>query len=168
MPPSVVQSRSWCYTLNNPSDDEKSRLVALEVVVHVAGLEVGESGTPHVQGYVRFAQNTKLSWWKNQFPRAHVERRAGTEAQAIAYCKKDNDMLVEVQPDPTHKRSSMGRYEYAEHVCELLEQGKSIHEIYKRHKGFYFYNRRAILQVKEDISRWKSNPDYEPTAENPR
>lgn len=160
----VVQGRSWCYTLNNPSDEEIERLSTLNAVVHVAGREVGESGTPHLQGYIRFLQPCKLGYWKNQLPRAHVELRKGPEPAAIAYCKKDNNMLIEKLPEDTdvERPPKKGRFEYAELICDLIEQGTPISEIYKKHRGFYFYNRRAILQVKSDVARWKHDPDHVP------
>lgn len=160
-----MSTRSWMYTINNPSETEKTALEGLDALCHVCGNEVGASGTPHLQGYIRFKQPQRLSWWKNQFPRAHVEPRKGTEAQAIAYCRKDNLMLIDKVPTEDESRPrKMGRFEYAEHICDLIEQGRTTYEIYKAHRGFYFYNRRAILQVKEDVARWKINPEHEPDA----
>lgn len=161
---SVTKTRAWCYTLNNPTEEEKSGLRDLDVPCHVCGEEVGDSGTPHLQGYIRFQHACRLAWWKMHFPRAHVEPRKGTEEQAAAYARKDGKILVDSMTQAEARPRKRGRMEYAEEICDLLEQGKTTYEIYKAHRGFYFYNRRAILQIREDLAHWKVNARYEPDA----
>ncbi len=50
--------------------------------------EVGEDGTPHLQGYVCFTIRLRLARVKKVFPRAHLEIKRGTVGEAIHYCKK--------------------------------------------------------------------------------
>jgi hypothetical protein len=48
----------WVFTLNNPTGEEEGQVQELEkraeVTVMVGGREVGEMGTPHLQGYIEF------------------------------------------------------------------------------------------------------------------
>jgi len=89
--------RNWCFTLNNYSFTEAATVLALPgvqdvntgVVYICYGQEVGENGTPHLQGYIEMAKQTRLSGMKKIIPRAHFEQRRGTQVQAIDYCKKD-------------------------------------------------------------------------------
>ncbi len=62
------------------------------VVYGVVGKEVGESGTPHLQGFVIFKHAVTFATAKRRIcQRAHIETaRAGAEA-ASNYCKKDGD-----------------------------------------------------------------------------
>lgn len=56
------------------------------------GKEVGDSGTPHLQGYLELSAPHTLSSLKKflGLPKEiHLEPRRGTQAQAIEYCKKD-------------------------------------------------------------------------------
>lgn len=52
------RSRSWLFTINNPNDANDAIVKAMAkgepewVEYFVAQMEVGESGTPHWQGYV--------------------------------------------------------------------------------------------------------------------
>ena len=85
------QTRGYCFTLNNYTDDEEQQLQQLgrQVQYLVYGRERGgEANTPHLQGYIHFNSPTSFNRAKELLPRAHVERRRGTIDQAIEYCKK--------------------------------------------------------------------------------
>ncbi len=56
----IAPSKRWCFTLNNPEIDEISNIVLVckgMTGVFIIGSEVGENGTPHLQGYVEFIKN---------------------------------------------------------------------------------------------------------------
>lgn len=89
-------SKHWCFTLNNYNDEEHARLVALgstpECEYIVIGRETGDSGTPHLQGYVCFVNRKTLASCKRLISdRAHLESARGTPLEASTYCKKDGD-----------------------------------------------------------------------------
>lgn len=57
----ISPAKRWCFTLNNYTDDEISSIVPVFNERCRLGLfskEVGDSGTPHLQGYLEF--KTKL------------------------------------------------------------------------------------------------------------
>lgn len=56
------------------------------------GREVGESGTPHLQGVIVFKNPRQLSGVKLLIPRAHLEVMKGTVDQAVDYAHKDGDV----------------------------------------------------------------------------
>lgn len=86
------RGRGWCFTCNNYTESKQQRLVNTKYKYLVYGRETGESGTPHLQGYIHFeCTRTKSQVIKLLGPGFHVERRMGTLDQAIAYCKKDGD-----------------------------------------------------------------------------
>lgn len=82
-------AKSWCYTLNNYSEDDKYRLSQLECSFHICAGEVGESGTPHLQGMITFRKAARLSALKKIHPSAHWEITKAEEA-AANYCTKEN------------------------------------------------------------------------------
>lgn len=90
----MSRSRSWCFTLNNYTDEEVEALEAKmdeRVSFMVYGREVGDSGTPHLQGFIYFRHAKTQNAAKNFIsPRAHVEPRRGTFTQAITYCTKED------------------------------------------------------------------------------
>jgi len=81
--------RNFCFTLNNYNDIEIKVLKDLTCKYIVFGKEVGESGTPHLQGYVEFKNACSFSALKKRIgKRAHIERRFGTSKDAAGYCCK--------------------------------------------------------------------------------
>lgn len=88
------QSRRWCFTLNNYAADQREPPKQL-VEASVWGLwarEVGESGTPHIQGYAFLHRKRTLQSVKLLIsPRVHLEASRGTHAENRAYCTKGGD-----------------------------------------------------------------------------
>jgi len=92
----MSRSLYFCFTLNNWTEPEQEQLRALilspRVGYLVFGREVGESGTPHLQGYIEFQERLRLNQVREYLPpRAAIFVRRGNGVQASEYCKKEND-----------------------------------------------------------------------------
>lgn len=57
----------------------------------IVGKEVGDSGTPHLQGYIHFVNPRSFDFMKRYLPRAHIEVAGGSDADNKTYCSKQND-----------------------------------------------------------------------------
>lgn len=83
---------SWCFTVNNFTEDDEHCVFAAadEAAALVCGREVGENGTRHLQGFMRFASLKSLDQLKQLLPRAHLEQKSkhSTFRQAWDYCMK--------------------------------------------------------------------------------
>lgn len=82
--------RNCVFTLNNYTEEEYETMMELGEYC-IIGREVGEQGTPHLQGYVEFKTPKRFTTLKNINPRVHWEQRRGTQEQAIEYCKKEGN-----------------------------------------------------------------------------
>lgn len=85
--------RNACFTINNYTLEEELHLKSLHPKMSylVWGKEIGEEGTPHLQGYVEFKEKTPFSKVKEYVgTRAHIEKRhpRSKPKQAAGYCKK--------------------------------------------------------------------------------
>lgn len=92
----MSRAKNWVFTLNNYTDDDQVNLRRAaetpQITFLVFGREVGENGTPHLQGYVEFASRLRLNQAKRLLnQRAHLEVRRGTAQEARDYCVKDED-----------------------------------------------------------------------------
>jgi len=90
-------ARRYCFTLNNFTEPEQAAAHAFlaeedKVTYGVVGREVGDSGTPHLQGFVILTRPQRISFLRRRLSdRAHYEVAKGTSEQASVYCKKDGD-----------------------------------------------------------------------------
>lgn len=94
----MSRSRGWCFTINNPKDFDKERVVALKTSgcdYVICGEEVGQGGTPHLQGYVHFKEAKSLKSLSKLLPRARLEAAKGTGSQNRDYCVKEGVILTE-------------------------------------------------------------------------
>lgn len=89
-PPRIAASKRWCFTWNNyPCDwnDQLSNIFTREDK-WIGTPEVGDSGTPHIQGYVEFAKGSRPMGYRGMPKEIHWEKAKGTKQQNIAYCTK--------------------------------------------------------------------------------
>lgn len=90
------ESAFWCFTLNNPTEDQEQHvtdfLSSSDCDYGIFGREVGESGTPHLQGFVILSRSRRLSFLRRKF-QAHwtVRHPTSTNTAARNYCRKDGD-----------------------------------------------------------------------------
>ncbi len=86
----MAQARSWCFTLNNPTDEDCIRVMTMANQRYIiVGNEEGENGTPHFQGYIMFHTPWRFRRVKEYIgERAHIEKARGNPMQNIIYCSK--------------------------------------------------------------------------------
>ncbi|KAL0152208.1 hypothetical protein M9458_051931 [Cirrhinus mrigala] len=105
--------KRWCFTVNNPTAEErrhiKEIITADTVDFCVIGNEVGDSGTPHLQGFVNLKVKRRLQTMKNWLsPRAHFEPARGSDLQNDEYCSKGGDIYLRIgQPVRERQRSDL-------------------------------------------------------------
>jgi len=70
-----------------------TRTNGTECVYLIYGKEVASTGTPHLQGYVRFRTLHTLSGVRKLFPTSHLEPAKGDVIQNVTYCSKEGDVF---------------------------------------------------------------------------
>lgn len=98
IPKQISPSKRWVFTYNNYTlQDCSSIVLTLQENCNVAicGKEVGESGTPHLQGYCEFRKkvrpiglfHTDKIWW---------QKAKGKREENLGYCIKQGQVILKM------------------------------------------------------------------------
>lgn len=146
-----MTSRKYVFTLNNYTDEEEKTLHALPATeARVKGVgtgrEVGESGTPHLQGVLYLNVPMRLSAVKQLpgFARAHLERMRGTNEEAEEYASKDGDYTF-----TGDRPVGQGRRTDLIALREDIDSGNGLRDIARDHFGLWLRHERGIRSYRE-------------------
>jgi len=88
--------RAWIFTLNNYTEEDKTKFINFkdnkQIKYFICGCEIAPTtGTPHIQGYIHFV-NAKTREQTRKFIslRAHLKKAKGEDTHNQAYCSKEN------------------------------------------------------------------------------
>jgi hypothetical protein len=143
-----LRGKYWCFTLNNPTEDEISAISSLipedppedNLLAYIGfGREVGGNGTPHLQGYLELHSRGRLTTVRGLggLGRAHFELRKGTATQAIEYCKKDSGPDNPYQEWGVVFQSAQGKRSDLDKVKELIDGGATPLQVADAHFGSF-------------------------------
>lgn len=97
-PAKAIRARGWCFTINNPhpktNDTFDTVISTFEKIPSskwIVGLEKGEQGTQHLQGFIKFKNARTFKSVKKLLPRAHLEKSKGSLKDNYIYCSKDGN-----------------------------------------------------------------------------
>lgn len=99
-----LRSRRWVFTLNNYTEDELDHISGIESEYLLYGMETGEEGTPHLQGYIVFKWQKSFNTVKSLIQRAHWEVAKGNSDENYAYCTKQDKHPFEKGTKPVDKK----------------------------------------------------------------
>lgn len=85
----VIRARYWHIVCNNytPKDVTQWTHLLSQCEKYAWQYEIGEQGTPHIQGHIGFKNPRTFNSIKKLFPRAHIERVRNVKASE-EYCQK--------------------------------------------------------------------------------
>jgi len=113
----MSKSKKFVFTTNNY---EEYPTLQLDMKYLTYGKEIGDSGTPHLQGFVFYNYGVTLKKVIKDFPGSHVEI-AKTLSEAIDYCHKDGDFMeLGVRPKTQVQKGEgeVKRWELALSACK--------------------------------------------------
>lgn len=157
-----MSAKNWCFTLNNWSQQEQDhiheRAQSALITYLVSGREVGDNGTPHLQGFVVFADRKSLTQAKSILgARLHLEVTRSSVANAANYCKKDGD-YDEFGSPPVGQGRRTDWDAYTQWVRDLgrvpsdLEVAGNFPSLYARYSGACRTIAQAALPVPELVA----------------
>jgi len=125
-------AKMWCFTLNNYNENDIKILeLAFNGSKYIIGKEVGESGTPHLQGYVNFNDKKRLTALKKIHDKVHWEKCKGSEEDNIKYCSKDGNIITNIKiKKPLKLLKEEQFYEWQKFVINIIKQEPDDRKIY--------------------------------------
>lgn len=154
-PPVARQARNYVFTINF-GDGEVTVLLPEEWPIWLTfctwQLEIGAEGTLHYQGYMELLGKHSIVQLHevDDFRHAHFEVRRGTQAQAIAYTRKDE---TRVDGPWTHGvLKEQGKRSDLLEVKEALDAGVALKRVHEDHFSTFIRFGRALKEYKRTIT----------------
>lgn len=98
--------KRYCFTLNNYTIEELNKITecakCAKINKYIIGKEIGENGTPHLQGFIELKVKERITGLKkwDGWERCHFENAKGNDDSQI-YCAKDGDYITNMNfPKP--------------------------------------------------------------------
>lgn len=161
-------SKRWAFTVNNPGDWAPPQF--MEEIGEPAYMcwqtEVApQTGTEHVQGYVRFNKRRYFKFVKETFLKrldAHLEIAHGTEEQNKTYCSKEGSRKPDTEPSEygeyDAKAGQQGRRSDLEDIAEKIKQGVSTVQVAEEHPGDYIRYHMGIEALASKLQKPPTSP----------
>lgn len=117
----------FVFTLNNYTEEEERALKTItDVKWLIFGKEVGDNGTPHLQGACVIGKQIAFSTVKKWpgLSRAHIETMHGTPQQSLDYCtKQDANAYIFGEMPAAGKRNDL------HDTIKLMKDGNTLRDI---------------------------------------
>jgi hypothetical protein len=117
--------------LNNWTNDELTKISSIckeKCKYAIIESEIGEQGTPHLQGYFELNTKARPSSLFN-IPRIHFEKAKGTREQNDNYCSKDNKIVVSIgRPKPIKIITNL--YDWQKNIIKMMDEEPDDRKVY--------------------------------------
>jgi len=158
----------WCFTLNNYSEDEYTKIIesAEESTKYwIIGKEIGDSGTPHLQGYVSLRRRSSLSYVRNLFgSRIHFEVARGSARQNREYCSKDGNFREGGNiPSPSVSKPTDRDTVAREFKSAIARGNDGMAEFSDLRAGVFYFSGYNLLRNHFLLCRPEQRPDIKVT-----
>jgi len=145
------RQRRWSLTLNNPEDEVLKHLNSIDgryVKYAIFAQEVGEKGTPHIQGFIHFKNAKTLTATKKFLgsEKWHLEVSQGTDFENREYCTKDGPFF-EIGEVPLEH----GPVDAWEDILNMVEGGFNNRQIVRKYPGIAIRCMSAIEKYRTEF-----------------
>lgn len=172
----MSKSKNWCFTINNYTEETELLLSGLKnsVVYLIFGREVGDQGTPHLQGFVSYPSRKTLSAVTRSLGGAHCSIAKHITA-SIRYCKKDGDFVEFGEPPQDYRQGKRTDLEdFKDDVkggitdwATLMEEHSNVIARYHKFASEYVRLHSHEPEVKTHVYRVWQRDLYNTLSEDP-
>lgn len=128
--------KAWAFTLNNYTEQEYTDLITFlnsaPDCKYIIGKEVGEKGTPHLQGYIEFGKKQRFSENKAINKRINFSMAISNREDNVKYCSKEGNYVVKGfkvnKPLKLIKENML--YDWQKEIIKIVEKEPDDRTIY--------------------------------------
>lgn len=178
----MAQSKHYQFTLNNYNDNH---LVFLRTAVErnpdmvyvCFGKEVGEEGTPHLQGYLQLTGGKRMRTVHSLlgFSDLHLEAALGSDEDNYDYCSKDGDFEEFGEKVPIRAKRGKGASAKGpdfQGIIDAIKAGASLRDICDKFCDLFIKYHTGIVRahglyqkkpfpIKNGPWKWNVDHDWE-------
>lgn len=144
--------RNWCFTLNNYRELDCAHIRAMKWTYCIFGKEVGDEGTPHLQGYIELKNAKTRRAFKKKFNNngVHLEGARSNGIVNKIYCSKEKDTFEGGTMKHQGKRTDIII------IREKLDDGTNLRNLIKEVPCFQAFKiAEKWMEYHEKPRRWK-------------
>lgn len=147
--------KTWDVTINNYSETDVLFLDNLEVSKIIVSKEIGEQGTPHLQGRITFKRTYRLAALKKLHPKAHWEVTSLAGRADFNYMMKiDSEVVIKKLPIP-----KQGKRNDLDDLYHEIHNGLKFKEFVHLYPSIYIRYRNGIEAIYSLIEKKR---DFKP------
>lgn len=153
----VQQSRRFCFTTNNFRPDDCLIPTNDNISYYIYQLEVGESGTPHLQGYVEIKKKKTIAGVKKIpfFKRSRIAIALGTREESVEYCTKLSDRIPGTIVHEWGIPIANGVSTNYSGFVKAITNGASIQDLIDNHAEEYIRHKRGADELVRELKKMK-------------
>ena len=158
-------SKHWVFTLNNPplSDPEYQAIFQRLPCSYICfQREVGQQGTPHLQGYLEANKRIRITGLKKfqGLQTAHFEKRRGTREEARDYCLKSDTRHPDSEfwESTDFPNQAQGKRTDLDAVAALIKTGANSRTVSDSFPAAYIKYTRGINALISLQASWREDP----------
>lgn len=130
----ISPSKRWCFTLNNYLNkdiEQISALCASFCKYAIIGKEVGDSGTPHLQGYLEFKERKRPKSVFSYTDKIYWTKSKGSKEENYFYCSKQEIVFELGGKKKLRKLACEGNlYDWQKLIVSIIKEQPSDRIIY--------------------------------------
>lgn len=156
----TTRHRNYCFTINNYDESQIENLEKIDCEYIIYGKEIAPStGTPHLQGFIKFKNAKSFNAVKKLIPKAHIEITVGTPEQNIEYCSKGGNF----EERGTRPKAEPGKRNDLAKIKKSISQNKRIKyclekNIIKNYQGLKYAE--TLQKYYEKPRDWKTEVSW--------
>lgn len=163
-----VACKRWCFTLNNYTEEEYKASTDDFASNHspiflIVAREVGESGTPHLQGFVHLSKKLRITQLKKIVSvRAHFEKAKGSDKDNEKYCSKEYQGNLYVFGRPVENCSEAGgrtvtyhqAFDCAQALVKVGGEPYNLLAVHGQYSGVYCQYQKAVESLARSYNKF--------------